>query len=222
MKKTNSSKGITLIALVITIIVLLILAGVTIVTLIGNDGILRQAQNAKEKTEESIKKENDFFESIKDKLKTDNTDENNDNNDDSDDNDDNNNEEDVSKSIELDKTYINFNDIEEKSQTITATLTNLSGTINWKTSNSDVATITPIDETSAEVSIINPGVAKITAECESCTAKCDVIYGKVSFVKGTYSTAGKLPTGVSCVRVHFNSVRRDWSNMWFSCDVHGV
>ena len=49
MKKTNSSKGITLIALVITIIVLLILAGVTIVTLIGNDGILRQAQMQKKK-----------------------------------------------------------------------------------------------------------------------------------------------------------------------------
>jgi len=45
--KTN--KGITLIALVITIIVLLILAGVTIATLTGDNGILTKAQNAKEK-----------------------------------------------------------------------------------------------------------------------------------------------------------------------------
>ena len=43
-------KGITLIALVITIIVLLILAGVSIATLTGQNGVLTQAQNAKEQT----------------------------------------------------------------------------------------------------------------------------------------------------------------------------
>ena len=48
MKKRN--KGITLIALVITIIVLLILAGVTIATLTGENGILTRAGEAKEKT----------------------------------------------------------------------------------------------------------------------------------------------------------------------------
>ena len=47
------NKGITLIALVITIIVLLILAGVTIVTLTGENGILTQANNVKEQTEQS-------------------------------------------------------------------------------------------------------------------------------------------------------------------------
>ena len=49
VKKSN--KGITLIALVITIIVLLILAGVTIATLIGDNGILTKANEAKEKNE---------------------------------------------------------------------------------------------------------------------------------------------------------------------------
>lgn len=49
----KASRGITLIALVITIIVLLILAGVTIATLTGNNGILIRAQEAKNKTEES-------------------------------------------------------------------------------------------------------------------------------------------------------------------------
>lgn len=48
MKKQNN--GITLIALVITIIVLLILAGVTIASITGENGILKQAQNAKIKT----------------------------------------------------------------------------------------------------------------------------------------------------------------------------
>ena len=45
MKK---QKGITLIALVVTIIVLLILAGVSIATLTGDNGILTRASNAKE------------------------------------------------------------------------------------------------------------------------------------------------------------------------------
>ena len=48
IKKNN---GITLIALVITIIVLLILAGVTIATLTGDNGILTKASDAKEQTE---------------------------------------------------------------------------------------------------------------------------------------------------------------------------
>lgn len=46
-------RGITLIALVITIIVLLILAGVSIAMLTGENGILTQAQNAKEGTEQA-------------------------------------------------------------------------------------------------------------------------------------------------------------------------
>ena len=49
----KSNKGITLIALVITIIVLLILAGVSIAMLTGQNGILTQAQNAKNRTEEA-------------------------------------------------------------------------------------------------------------------------------------------------------------------------
>ena len=47
------SKGITLIALVITIIVLLILAGVTVSTLTGDNGLLAKAGDAKQKNEES-------------------------------------------------------------------------------------------------------------------------------------------------------------------------
>ena len=53
-KKDNfkASRGITLIALVITI-VLLILAGVTIAALSGPNGILSNADKAKEQTAES-------------------------------------------------------------------------------------------------------------------------------------------------------------------------
>ena len=51
INQKEAQKGITLIALVITIIVLLILAGVSIAMLTGQNGILTQAQNAKTTTE---------------------------------------------------------------------------------------------------------------------------------------------------------------------------
>ena len=53
----KSAKGITLIALVITIIVLLILAGVSIAMLTGQNGILTQAQNASKQTDIGKEKE---------------------------------------------------------------------------------------------------------------------------------------------------------------------
>lgn len=52
----KNNKGITLIVLVITIIVLLILAGVSIAMLSGDNGILTQAKLAKEETGEAEKK----------------------------------------------------------------------------------------------------------------------------------------------------------------------
>lgn len=50
MKKMKGSKGITLIALVITIIVLLILAGVTINAIMGENGVANKAKDAKIQT----------------------------------------------------------------------------------------------------------------------------------------------------------------------------
>ena len=57
MKREKKEAGITLIALVITVIVLLILAGVTIAALSGDNGILTRAKDAKEKTEQAQKEE---------------------------------------------------------------------------------------------------------------------------------------------------------------------
>ena len=59
-KEKQANRGITLIALVITIIVLLILAGVTIATLTGENGILSRASQSQtatdiSDTEEQIK-----------------------------------------------------------------------------------------------------------------------------------------------------------------------
>lgn len=49
----KNRKGITLIALIVTIIVLLILAGISIGAITGNNGIINQAKNAKNDTEYS-------------------------------------------------------------------------------------------------------------------------------------------------------------------------
>ena len=57
MRINKSERGITLIALVVTIIVLLILAGVSISMLTGQNGILNRASEAKTKTEVSGEKE---------------------------------------------------------------------------------------------------------------------------------------------------------------------
>lgn len=70
---SQKEKGVTIIALVITIIVLLILAGISITTLTGKKGIINQARdNSSEAQRESIigKIEADLF---KEKTKTGNT-----------------------------------------------------------------------------------------------------------------------------------------------------
>ena len=50
MKKNNGQNGITLIALVVTIVVLLILAGITITYVLSDGGIFSTANKAGEKT----------------------------------------------------------------------------------------------------------------------------------------------------------------------------
>ena len=55
--KIKAQKGITLLVLVVTIIVLLILAGITISAITGNNGIIKNAGQAKEETEIANEKE---------------------------------------------------------------------------------------------------------------------------------------------------------------------
>ena len=55
--KTKEMKGITLIALVITIVVLMILAGVSINTVLGDDGIIQKAKDAAEATKRASAEE---------------------------------------------------------------------------------------------------------------------------------------------------------------------
>ncbi|MFR0822814.1 MAG: hypothetical protein ACLU84_08575 [Clostridia bacterium] len=57
MQRKWKEKGVTLIALVITIIVLIILAGVAINALVGENGIITQARRAKEETQQGKRDE---------------------------------------------------------------------------------------------------------------------------------------------------------------------
>ena len=67
--KVKETKGITLIALVITIVVLLILAGVVIATLNGNDNIIKNANTAVGKYNEKANEEQGILNSLEEKLR---------------------------------------------------------------------------------------------------------------------------------------------------------
>ena len=72
MKKSfariSKEKGITLVALVITIVILIILATVTINFAFGEDGIIARAQQAKEITEQATKEEQEQLNSLMDEY----------------------------------------------------------------------------------------------------------------------------------------------------------
>ena len=65
---TSHFSGITLVALVVTIVVLLILAGVTITALLGDDGIIKKAQNAADSTNLAVQNELSGMNSLTDKM----------------------------------------------------------------------------------------------------------------------------------------------------------
>ena len=64
----KSQKGITLIALVVTIVVLLILAGTSISMLKGDNGIISQAQRAKQESDIAKEKEQNDLQTIEDRI----------------------------------------------------------------------------------------------------------------------------------------------------------
>ena len=64
----KSKKGITLVALVVTIVVLLILAGVTITALLGDDGIIKKAQDAADLMNNAIQSEENEINALLNEL----------------------------------------------------------------------------------------------------------------------------------------------------------
>ena len=67
-KYAQREKGITLVALVVTIIVLLILAGVSITALLGDDGIIKKAQNAADLMNNAIQSEQNDMNALLNEL----------------------------------------------------------------------------------------------------------------------------------------------------------
>lgn len=67
-KRMESPRGITLIALVITIIILLILAGVSIGALISENGILSKGEEAKEKNKKAEYEEEIYYEITEERM----------------------------------------------------------------------------------------------------------------------------------------------------------
>ena len=64
----RNNKGITLVALVVTIVVLLILAGVSINLVLGDNGIVKRAQEAKNKTEEDLANTQEVMNQMTDEI----------------------------------------------------------------------------------------------------------------------------------------------------------
>ena len=66
--KTKENNGITLVALVVTIVVLLILACVSINLVLGENGLIKNARDAKNKTEEAQTNEVGQIDSISSEI----------------------------------------------------------------------------------------------------------------------------------------------------------
>ena len=68
MQKAESNRGITLIALVITVVILIILATVTLNVVLGEGGLIDRAQQAKELTEQAALEEGQGLNSLMDQM----------------------------------------------------------------------------------------------------------------------------------------------------------
>lgn len=66
--KKREDKGITLVALVVTIIVLIILVGITLNIVLDQNGIISKTKEAKNKTEQTQKEEENILSSYEDKI----------------------------------------------------------------------------------------------------------------------------------------------------------
>ena len=68
MREIRTENGITLVALVVTIVVLILLAGVSINLVIGNNGIMQKALKAKKDMEQAAKEEQEILSAEEEKL----------------------------------------------------------------------------------------------------------------------------------------------------------
>ncbi len=208
MKQEYSNhRGITLIALIITVIVMLILVGVTL-NLTLNGGLIGKANEAKTKTEEAQKTEGEIltggikvgdtlYNSLDEYLNSSST---------------TDEEDEKPKSITLDKKAVTLGQGEKA--TIVATLENSDEVVQWESGNTSFATVTPIDNNSAEINYVGDGFCVVNAKTSFGSARCEVYCGdtEISF-RSVVRTTGKLTT-----RVQFQGSARDCERRWETID----
>ena len=68
-KELKEERGVTLVALVITVIVLIILAWTTLGTLVGDNGIITKAQEASQNMENASREEDELIQNLLNDIK---------------------------------------------------------------------------------------------------------------------------------------------------------
>ncbi len=165
MEQLKSKKGITLIALVVTIIVLIILAGVSINLVLGDKGIITIAKRAKENIEltqiEEEKELNELYLQLETATST--------------------------KGVSINKSNLTL-ELQEGTtvtETLTASLSEITGEITWSNSDNTKATISSTKGESITVTAVAVGETTITATCGEYTATCKVIVSEAMAI-GSY------------------------------------
>ena len=174
----NKSKGITLIALVITIVVLIILAGVTLNLTLGENGIFKKAEQAKEEYINSQIDEEVSINTISEQLMGD------------------------KKAVgQITLSQTNLTIFIEETAELTATISPSDATnknIKWSSTNTNVATVE-----NGIVTAIVPGTTTIVATAEddsTITASCEItVKNKVYLIKDGTVLVGMTKQNISSV-----------------------
>ena len=157
--KIKQEKGITLIALVITIVVLLILAGVSINAIFSENGIINKAKDAQNKMDQATQNDLDAIGGLSNWIdsKTDGTITS-------------------TKGISINKSNLTLELEEGKTvtETLTASLSEITGEITWSNSDNTKAEISSTKGASIIVTAKAIGTTTITATCGEYTATCKV------------------------------------------------
>lgn len=191
--KRSGEKGITLIALVVTIVVLLILAGVSISMVLGENGLIAKAKEAKAKIEQDALNTEIALNNLYGEMASTfgETGSSGDKDDDSVEN-----PTPITPEIILDKTNIT-KEIENGStatDVLTATLKNASGDLTWTSSNESVAEISGEGNTKT-ITLKEEGTATITVSYgEIASANCYITVKEVSLLEFKAIYNGELVT----------------------------
>lgn len=161
-KIPNTQKGITLVALVITIIVLLILAGVAINMAINSDGLFSKANEATTKWNSTTAEEDRIIQNILEQMNE------------------INGENTEQATISLNKSTLELEIVDgvNAEEILVATKQNLSGTLTWTSSVPTVATV----DSNGKVTAVGAGETIITVSCDGESTTCIVtVNRKISF-----------------------------------------